>query len=33
VAAQWTALDHEQEGSAALDNYRISVGLLVQSRR
>jgi multiple sugar transport system substrate-binding protein len=33
VAALWTALDREREGSAALDDYRISVGLLVQSRR
>jgi multiple sugar transport system substrate-binding protein len=33
VAARWEAMDHELEGSTALDDYRISVGLLVQSKR
>jgi multiple sugar transport system substrate-binding protein len=33
VAARWEAMDHELEGNAALDDYRISVGLLGQSKR
>jgi len=33
VATRWAAMDHERDVNAVLDDYRISVGLLVQTRR